>query len=265
MNLLKKQIRRVEKQEKRLINKPENAFYKARIAPTVNAIQDKIPDKLKNLLDTAFFKGFELVFEKGAPYIEMTYNKNKIKQRFSQHHEILNDTNSSRGLRRLDGQSKRSSLLNTTFSIAEGGILGLLGIGLPDIPLLSAVIIKNIQETALSYGFDYESDREKAYMMLLICGAMSQGEQRRQFNHQLTLHETRIEHNTLGDIDLKIYMRNASDVLSNALLTAKFIQGIPVAGVLGAFVNYSVLNRIGKFSGLKYKKRYLKAAEKKQT
>lgn len=34
----------------------------------------------------------------------------------------------------------------------EGVGLGLLGIGLPDIPLFTAVILKSVYEIALSYG-----------------------------------------------------------------------------------------------------------------
>lgn len=41
------------------------------------------------------------------------------------------------------------------------------------------------------------------------------------------------------------------------MLTVKFIQGIPIIGVVGGVVNYSIIKKIGKYSSLKYKKRYL--------
>ena len=41
------------------------------------------------------------------------------------------------------------------------------------------------------------------------------------------------------------------------MLTAKFIQGIPIVGAIGGVVNYSIIKRIGEYASLKYKKRYL--------
>ena len=38
--------------------------------------------------------------------------------------------------------------------------MGVLGIGLPDIPVFTGMILKNIYETALQYGYSYESREE---------------------------------------------------------------------------------------------------------
>ena len=53
-------------------------------------------------------------------------------------------------------------------------------------------------------------------------------------------------------------IRNTSKVLSQAMLTTKFIQGLPIVGVIGGVINFTVINKISSYSKLKYKKRYLK-------
>ena len=52
-------------------------------------------------------------------------------------------------------------------------------------------------------------------------------------------------------------VRNTSKVLSQAMLTSKFVQGLPLIGVVGGIVNFRVINKISEYSKLKYKKRYL--------
>ena len=42
--------------------------------------------------------------------------------------------------------------------------MGVLGIGLPDIPVFTGMILKNIYETALQYGYSYESREEKYFI-----------------------------------------------------------------------------------------------------
>ncbi len=53
--------------------------------------------------------------------------------------------------------------------------LGVLGIGLPDIVLFTALMLRSVYEIALNYGFDYHSKQEKRFVLLLIQGALSYG------------------------------------------------------------------------------------------
>ena len=39
--------------------------------------------------------------------------------------------------------------------------LGLLGLGLPDIAVLTGLILKSIYEIAVSYGYDYQREEEQ--------------------------------------------------------------------------------------------------------
>ena len=61
--------------------KAEITFLNQNMHRKVPAWQEKIsrfvPEKLDGTLKTAFFKAFELIFEKGTGIIEKTYNKEK--------------------------------------------------------------------------------------------------------------------------------------------------------------------------------------------
>lgn len=254
---LEQQLKQIEKQEQKLLNKAGNPFISSNITPVADKIQEKIPDKLINVLNTAFYKGFQLVFEKGIPFIEKTYNKDKIAMDYDINDYAIDKECNRRHINRLDKMSKQSGIINSSLTALEGGILGLLGIGLPDIPIFLSVMIKTINETALSYGFGYQTEEEKAYILILIRAAISKAERKKEYDHELNLLAEKIDRNILPKVDSTAQMKSTSEALSDALLTAKFIQGIPFVGVVGGAVNYNILNKIGQYARIKYKKRYL--------
>lgn len=254
---LKQQIKRIEDQEFRFLSQSGNTLLQNTLSPVMNKLQDKIPGKLQDTLNNAFYKGFQLVFEKGIPYIEKTYNKDKIELEFDINNYALDKRVNKKHIKKLDRHSKQAKLVNSSFSVLEGSILGLFGIGLPDIPLFLTVLMKTVYETALSYGFSYDTPEEKSYIMLLISAAISKGEQQIQLDKELELLADHIDGGALVSTDLEQQMKATSGMLSEALLTAKFLQGIPVAGAIGGIVNYSIVSRVSTYAGLKYKKRYL--------
>lgn len=262
-HLLNQQLKKIELQEQKILNQPEHSRIESAISPMMNRIQGIIPEKLKNTLDMAFYKGFQIVFEKGSPYIEKTYQREQIELEYDVNNYAIDKRLNKKHINKLDRYSKQSKLLNSSFSVLEGSILGVLGIGLPDIPLFLAVLVKTLYETALSYGYSYDTPEERAYILLLISGAITKGEIQREYNHVLELLGKQLDSNIESGIDMDIQMKETSSHLSEALLTAKFIQGIPVVGIIGGAVNYSIVSRVSRYARLKYKKRYLlkKAAE----
>ena len=157
----------------------------------------------------------------------------------------------------MDSQGKKSKIINSTISTIEGAGLGVLGIGLPDIPLFIAMILKTIYEIALSYGFDYESEEEKIYILNLINVALTNSEEKVIFNEKLNEIEYKIDSNIGINKDINLEIKSTSQVLSESLLMAKFIQGLPIVGVLGSITNYQVINKVSKYARIRYKKRYL--------
>lgn len=255
--ILLKQLHSLEKQEQKFLNQKENTFIKSKFTPVVNKIQTSIPAQLTDTLDTAFYKGFYFVFEKGNAYIEKTYNKEKIFAEYDLNNYAVDKYMTKKHLKNMDKQSQQSKAINGSISALEGGILGLLGIGLPDIPLFLSVIIKTINQIALSYGYKYAADEEKAYILYLICGAMTKGETQKEYDDKINLLGENIDSNTHTAIDLEGIMKETASALSSTLLTAKFIQGLPIVGVIGGAVNPFIIHKIGKYTRIKYKKRYL--------
>lgn len=263
-SVLSKQMKQIElREEKFFAPKPDN-FFTERINPVVDKISEKIPEKVKTSIDGAFLKGFELIFEKGIGVIEKTYDKEKILFDHDINDYAVSKKLCAKYINRLDRASLCSNAVNSSISVIEGGVLGLLGIGLVDIPLFLSVIMKAINEVSLSYGFDYNSESEKSYILALITCALESPTNQPDLSKKLDMLGQNIDSQIIDIHDLKEEMKSASLVLSNALLTAKFIQGIPIVGAVGGVVNFNIMNKINQFAKIKYKKRYLlkKTAEK---
>lgn len=173
----------VEKEWKRLLRQ-EEAFRQKRQEKRTGAgerisaqLEGRVPPRLQESLNTAFTGAFELIFERGTGVIEKTYRKDQVKKEHrvrSFEAEVKQDRKS---LKAFSGQARAAGRRNTLLSGAAGIGMGMLGVGLPDIPLFTALMLKNIYEIALRYGFEYESDAEKIFILLLIRGALSSGEE----------------------------------------------------------------------------------------
>ncbi len=261
-SLIKKQLKQIEKQENKFLSKEKNTFILSKISPVKEKIEGKIPQGLKATLNGAFMRGFQLVFEKGIGYIEKTYNKDQMQLEHELNNYALEKSHTKKYIRKLDKGANGSKRLNSTISVLEGGVLGVLGIGLPDIPLFISVIIRTVYQVALSYGYSYEKEEEKQYILLTICGAITYGEEQKKYNEEIDVLGEKIEQKVSLNQDLQEYIQTTSDLLSDSLLTAKFIQGIPIVGVIGGAVNYSMVSKIGKYATIKYKKRYLLSKNK---
>lgn len=257
IKIIEKQLKFIEKQEQRLLSKKDPGLVKLKVNPLLEKIQGMIPDKLNQTLRNSFYKGFLLVFEKGTPFIEKTYNKAAISQEHDVNNYALVRYPSKRNIKKMDRPAGRSKLVNSSIAVVEGGVLGFLGIGLPDIPLFLAVMIKSINEISLSYGYSYEGDEEKAYILNLICGALALEDEQKEYMERADELGAGIDAGIITEINLNQDMKETADILTDALLAAKFIQGIPVVGMIGGVVNHSIIKKVSNYARLKYKKRYL--------
>lgn len=247
---------KLEKKEQKILSAKRNLLDE-KLEPFMEKVESKVPENVKSTLNAAFCKSFQLVFKNGTKYIEKLYNKGKIQSDHNMNDFKLNSTLNRKTLKKLDRHAVRANLLNTSISAIEGAGLGFLGMGLPDIPLFTAMILKTIYEISLSYGFVYELDDEKIYILNLICASLSKGEEQRRFNDRVDEISAKIDGHFLLDNKLEEEISRASKILSDSMLASKFVQGIPVVGVVGSFTNYKIINKISSYSTIKYKKRYL--------
>ena len=212
---------------------------------------------MRDTLELAFYTGFKLVFAKGNAYIEKTYNKDKILLEHDLNNYAIDKYPSKKYIKRMDRQSQRFKAINSSIAVLEGGVLGILGIGLPDIPLFISVILRTINEIALNYGYSYDTEEEKNYILTLICGALTSGQQQKEFDAIVDRLGNQMDSNIVVGYNLEEKMKETAKVLSDTLLIAKFVQGFPVVGVIGGVVNHTIIRKIGKYATIKYKKRYL--------
>ncbi|MEG2896147.1 MAG: EcsC family protein [Niameybacter sp.] len=253
---IQKQLQKITQQEAKLLEKKEFKFIKDKVAPIQEKIGRKIPPKLQQTLEKAFETGFKVVFEKGVGLIEKTYKKEEKALDFDvNHYAVLKQTN-HKNIKKLDKGASKTILGNQLISTIEGSVLGALGIGIPDIPILIGMILKSIYEISLSYGFDYTTDKERLYILYLICAGVTKEDIQEDYNRKLDRIAIRKGEEALS-ASLEVAIKETSNRLAEAMLMAKFIQGLPLVGIVGGVSNFNMMKEITQMARIKYKKRYL--------
>lgn len=254
----------VEKEWDSLLKK-ESSFLQKRAKKKDSVLnrklEEKIPEKLQATLDITFEKAFALVFEKGTSVIEKTYNSEEIKIDHDIQQYTADLKQNRKSLQVFAKKAGRSGVKNLMISGVSGLGLGVLGIGIPDIPLFTGMILKNIYEIALNYGYGYETDEEKLFILLLIQGAVSYGDEMLEINETLDKYMTEAVFPEPPTIERQI--KTTAGALSKELLYMKFLQGIPIVGVIGGAYDAIYMNRITEYTQLKYRKRFLRRQNQK--
>ncbi len=238
--------------------KSEEAFLNRNLHRKTAGWQEKIsryvPKKLNETLDTAFFKAFELIFEKGTGIIEKTYNREKKEQDYKVNEFAAELKNNRKSIREFGKQAGASRAVNMAISAAEGVGMGVFGMGIPDIPVFLGVLLKSIYEIALSYGYSYDSQEERIFILKLIETALSHEEELLARNMELNQW---LKEPSQFEVSMAEQTRRTSDVLSSELLYLKFVQGIPVVGIAGGLSDVIYQKKITDYAALKYKRRFL--------
>ena len=144
---------------------------------------------------------------------------------------------------------------------ASGIGMGLLGVGIPDIPVFTAMILRTVYEIALSYGFHYDTEEEQYLILLLIQGAVSHGAAMDQVNGEVNRF---LRENSLPlQYDKDDQIRKTAGALSKELLYMKFLQGTPIVGVIGGVYDVIYMKKITEYAELKYRRRFYNKMETK--
>lgn len=247
---LERELQRLNTEERRYMNKRREE----RESRLNTLLAEKVPDKLQDTLDSAFAAAFSLIFQKGTGIIEKTYNKEKLTEESRDDHLQILRRQDRRSLRDVTGKAGGSGLKNILLSGAAGIGMGAFGAGIPDIPLFTAMILKSIYEIALQYGFEYESEREQYFILLLIQGAVAPWEELQRVEEKLDIYmDTEL---------LPLYysregqIRQTAAGLSKELLYLKFLQGMPVVGAIGGAYDVVYMKKITEYAELKYRRRF---------
>ncbi|HIZ55349.1 MAG TPA: EcsC family protein [Firmicutes bacterium] len=244
--------------EQKRLSKQEERFLAKSKRPTepyiYQRLEEKVPEKLQNTLESAFIKAFSLIFEKGVPVIEKTYRRGDLEKTYQIHQYAAKIKQDRKTLRVFTRQAGKSGTKNLVLSGVSGIGLGLLGVGIPDIPLFTGIMLRSIYEIALHYGFEYESENEKIFILMLIQGAFSYGENIRRIDESLNLY---IETGRFSiQQEREAWIRQTAGCIARELLCSKFLQGIPVVGAVGGACDIIYMKRIVAYAELKYRRRF---------
>ncbi len=258
-NKEKKRLQAIEK-ELYLAVKKEKSYEKAALARK-NAdwkhdVEKKIPEKVVKSLDSAFAKAFSFVFKHGTNVIEKSYHKDSLLD----DHAILDfafRTKCTRKeLREIRRSADRANYKHVALTTAEGIGLGALGVGLPDIVLFLGVLLRGIYETALRYGYDYESRAEQLLILKMMAASLSSGDAFSRLNQEINERIAEPQEHVTEE-EFHEQLDRTAKLFSADMLLLKFIQGLPLVGIIGGAANPVYYQRVLNYVRMRYHKRFL--------
>ena len=220
-------------------------------------IREKIPEKAMASLEVAFEKGFTLIFTKGDGLIDKM-GIEKARRQYEIYAASLEKMIYEETLKAIDKTAGSRTAVTKGISTAEGSGLGIFGIGLPDIPIFLAMLLKASYEIAAGYGIDFRDEREKRYTLALFNTIFAAGQDKMAFSDECDAIGDAIDHGE--SFDTQIYQEDielVSNTLATDMLVAKFLQGFTFAGVIGGPINLHMVHKVSKIARIKYKKRFL--------
>ena len=213
-----------------------------------------VPEKLSENLNTAFYKAFEMIFEKGTGLIEKTYAKEKRQKEHQINAYAAETLGSRKSIKAFGKQAKASKNVSALLSTVEGVGMGVAGAGLPDIPVFLTVLLRSIYEISVIYGFNYDTDQEQIFILKIIETALAHEQELLEQNAELNRWiKTPYEFAITKEEQIK----RTSLALSNEMLYLKFIQGAPVIGVVGGVSDVVYQKKITDYAEMKYRRRFL--------
>ena len=218
-------------------------------------VEKRIPPKVYEGLVSAFSTGFSLVFRQGRRLIELTYDKKGLRQQHQQRDQAVRQGSGRQELRQMQEVSRRRNGVNMTATTAEGIALGIFGVGLPDVVLFLSTLLKGIYETALNYGFEYESPEEQYWILAMMGTALARGKDWERGDREVE--RLMAERVKVSEEMLKGRIQKTASVFAMDMLVLKFIQGMPVVGLIGGAANPVYYRKVMDYVEVKYKKRYL--------
>ncbi len=249
--LLEKEILSLEKREAKMAA----AAGKATSPAWKTGLENRIPVKVYQGLESTFVKGFSLVFMQGKALIERTYDREDIQQNHNIRNYAIRVKGGRKEIRQMRKGASHSSLLNLTVTTAEGIALGALGIGMPDIVLFLSTLLKGIYEVALNYGFTYDAKQEQYFILKMMEASLSTGEAWHQLNDEINCLMS--DSPEITEEDFQQQLHKTASAFAMDMLLLKFIQGLPIVGIVGGAANPFYYNKVMRYVQLKYNKRYL--------
>ncbi len=217
-------------------------------------LEEKVPPKVQSSLEEAFTKSFLLIFEKGTPYIERSFSKENLQFEHDMMAYALKTRPDKKRFKAFDKKTTGKESLQVALSSVKGMGLGLLGIGLPDIPIFIGTLIRGVYEIALQHGYEYESVEGQYFVLEVIKTAFQHGDEVLASDAALNafIKEPKLPANYNQEAQIEVVSKS----LAAELLCVKFLQGMAVVGVVGGLADAQFLKRALQYAGLKYRRRF---------
>ena len=248
---MRRELLKIRTEEQKLRKKAETA----KPSDWKHALEKKIPEKVYTGLEAAFCTGFSLVFRQGRKLIELSYKKEELKQEHVLRDEALRTSASRHDFQQMQKNVRKAGTKNMAVTTAEGVALGALGVGMPDVVLFLATLLKGIYETALHYGFEYETPEEQYLILRMMSASLKTG---KQWLWEDAKVDALLENDAGVEPELlQEQIRKTASAFAVDMLVLKFIQGMPVVGFLGGAANPVYYRKVMEYVQRKYRKRYL--------
>lgn len=249
---IRKRMQQLNRQREKLLTAQPPAL------PMQDKIEQKVPVQVRQTLEAAFLKAFEAVFFQGDNLIRRTLQREKLEQQHRRCDELLEQQPGMWSVQRVGWNVHGARLSQQLGVLLEGSLLGLPGIGLPDILVFLSLLLRNVYGTAVRCGFDCDAPEERIYLLLLICCGASAGEERKAYRRRLEHAADSIWVQNMPHESVEQCVQEAAHVLALSMLAAKFVQGIPLVGVVGGPANLITLRSISRLACVEYQLRYLR-------
>lgn len=254
---LRREMERLLLEEGRWLAQPAETLLTQKTAPWKERLAAKVPAALPSGFTSVFTMSFHALFQKEASLLKEP-GRQALSDAYRLNWAALERGVTRRALAGFEAQRRKGVLANGAFTAAEGTLLGALGVGLPDIPVYLGVLLRTAFGVSLSYGYDYTQPGERQFLLAALCAAATRGEQRIGYSRQCDDLGRALDMGApLPPPDEEEWIRHAARALTDRLLLAKFIQGLPLVGAAGGVTNAVLLSQVGKAAAIKYKKRFL--------
>ena len=249
--VLQREIERLRRAERRFLRKQ---LHKE---PTKldMFLEDKVPAKLEATLDAAFSKAFHFIFAKGSSIISKTFSTDKLIEEFETDTANLEEIGGRKQMRKFSRRAAATGTAHTLVSTLTGIALGFTGGMIPGIIVFIALLLRNIYQISMKYGYSFDTEEEQKFILAVISAAVQDGDDMLRANKEVNRLIREGLSSDSSTVDERI--NEAAVALSHAVLLMKFLQKIPVVGMIGGASDFVFMERISDYAVLKYQRRFL--------
>lgn len=215
------------------------------------------PKGHRETLDAAFLKSLKLLLDPDKHVMQKLVNREALEKRF---HQLDRLVDQDPGFKALGNIEREAGLIcggGLSAAALEGAGLGSLGVGSPEVILLSALMLRSLYETALIYGISVDRPWEKDLALMVLSAAFAWGDDAYRDERDLSRALDSLADGQPIAIDRERRIRQAAGRMAESMSLQKLIQSIPVVGISGMLFNTAAMTRLGSLSRCVYKYRYL--------